>query len=106
MKIIKTFKITEEELKFIHGNDYDFFRSKILPNCYCHNCYDYKHCSTITNYYIHLIPSNNIVLKGFCAKCGGKIARYLETGESEEYLPRINQISGNHALKSWRPKKK
>ncbi len=34
-------------------------------------------------------------LQGFCAECGEKIARYLETREVKECLPRIQKIKQN-----------
>lgn len=88
----KQIKITEKDLKFIYGNDYEFFQSKILSNCFCAVCPESKHNSTIINYDIFVNDLNDIILQGFCAKCGGKIGRYLETGEAEEYLPKIEKV--------------
>jgi hypothetical protein len=88
----KQLKITEEDLKFIYGDDYGFFQSKILSNCHCANCPESKYDSTIVNYEIFLNDLNDVILRGFCAKCGGKIGRYSETGEVEKYLPRIKKI--------------
>lgn len=83
--------MTEEDLKLIYGDDYGFFQSKILSNCYCANCLESKYDSTIVSYEIFLNDLNDIILKGLCAKCGGKIGRYVETGEVAEYLPRIEE---------------
>ncbi|MDQ0965933.1 DNA polymerase II large subunit [Flavobacterium sp. W4I14] len=38
--------------------------------------------STITNYKPYLNKLNDIILKGFCLKCGGPVNRYIETGEN------------------------
>lgn len=92
MKNKKQIKITEDDLKFIYGDGYGFFQSKILSNCCCGACPESKYDSTIVNYEIFLDDLNDIILKGFCAKCGGKIGRYLETGEVEKYLPRIKKV--------------
>lgn len=90
-------KITEEDLKFIYGADYNFFQTKILSNCYCHNCQPSKHNATINNYEIFINDLDDVILCGFCAECGGKMNRYLETGEVKEYLPRIKKIKRKHA---------
>lgn len=89
-------KITEEDLKFIYGADYDFFQSKILSNCFCHNCQPAKDNAIINNYEIFINDLNDIILSGFCAECGGEINRYLETGEVKEYLPRIKKVKRKH----------
>lgn len=92
MKNSKEIKIAEEDLKIIYGDDYRFFQSKILPNCYCKGCPESEYDSTIVNYEIFLNDLNDVILRGFCAKCGGKIGRYSETGEVKKYLPRIAEV--------------
>lgn len=89
MKKAKQIKITEEDFKFIYGDDYGFFQSKILSNCYCAVCLGN---SAIVNYVSFINDLDDVILRGFCAKCGGRIGRYLETGEVEEFLPRIKQL--------------
>lgn len=96
MKNNKQVKITEEDLKFIYGDDYGFFQSKILSNCHCTNCPESKYDSIMVNYEIFLNDLNDVVLQGFCAKCNNKIGRYTETGEVEEYLPRIKEVRKNN----------
>lgn len=88
----RNIKISRDQLKFIYGDDYDFFVNKILSNCYCGQCPDSKYDSTIVNYEIFLNNINDTFLQGFCAKCGGKVGRYLETGEVPAYAPRIKQV--------------
>lgn len=34
-------------------------------------------------------------LEGFCAKCGNRMNRYLETGEAPEYQERIKKVREN-----------
>lgn len=92
------FKITEQDLKTIYGDDYDFFLTKILPNCFCQDCTPKSGSVTISNYQIFLNDLNDIVLRGFCAKCGGKIGRYLETGEVEEYAWKIKKMKKEYGI--------
>ncbi len=90
----KQIKITKEDLVVIYGKDHHLFEEKIIPNCYCHMCKT-SYQSTIVNYEIFLNDLNDLVLKGFCAKCGSRINRYLETGEVLEYQERIENIKEN-----------
>jgi len=81
MYSIKTrIKITEEELQKIQGDDYTIFQEKIINNCWCPNCRNGFN-ATIINYTIILDCLNDILLEGFCRKCGDRINRILETGE-------------------------
>ena len=89
----KQLKINKEDLSLIYGADFHFFEEKIIPNCYCSKCKT-PYQSTITNYEVFL---NDILLEGFCAKCGHPINRYLETGEVKDYLPRIIKIKKQYA---------
>lgn len=76
MRKHKEIEITEEDLKLIHGDDYKLFREKIIPNCNCTKCNSHFR-STIVNYKIFLNDLKDIILKGFCAKCGNTVNRYL-----------------------------
>lgn len=93
MRIVnkKQIKITKEELINIYGDDYHFFEEKIIPNCFCSNCKS-PYNSTIVNYEIFLHSTNDIVLKGFCKKCGNSVNRYLEMSEVEKYNEAINKL--------------
>lgn len=92
----KQVEITKQNLVAIYGKDYYLFEEKIIPNCYCHTC-KMPYQSTIVNYEIFLNDLNDIILKGFCAKCGNPVNRYLETGEAPEYQKRIKSIRENLA---------
>lgn len=92
----KQIKITKENLVAIYGKDYRFFEEKIIPNCYCHKCKT-LYRSTIVNYEIFLNDLNDVILIGFCAKCGNSVNRYLETGEVERYQEAIEQIKKKYA---------
>jgi hypothetical protein len=90
-------KITEKDLEFIYGKDYELFKNKIIPNCYCSKC-DSNYCSKIVDYKIFLNDLNDVTLEGSCSDCGSKIARYVETGEVEEYENRIEDIKKRYLL--------
>ena len=87
----KEIEIYEDDLRMIYGNDYKLFKEKIIPNCYCKNCNSHYQ-SIIVNYKIFLNDLNDIILKGFCEKCGSLVNRYVETGEVEEYQERIEKV--------------
>jgi len=84
-------KITKQDLIAIHGNEYHLFEEKIVPNCFCVKC-DTSYISTIINYEIFLNDLDDVILKGLCANCGGKMSRYLETGGVEKYQEGIRKI--------------
>lgn len=91
LKSKKELKITEKNLKYIYGKDYKFFENKILLNSYSSQCKT-LYTSIIVNYQIFLNDLNDIILRGFCKKCNGKVNRYLETGEVPDYLSRIKKL--------------
>ena len=88
----KKIKITNDDLVAIYGKDYPLFEEKIIPKCYCHTCQT-QYQSTIVRYEIFLNDLNDIILKGFCVKCGSRLNRYIETGEVPEYQERIKKIN-------------
>lgn len=90
-------EITEEDFKLILGDDLSFFEEKIVPNCLCHNCKS-GYNSTITNYTIYLNDLNDVILKGFCKKCGHQVNRYMETGEVAKYQENIEKIKHKYSL--------
>ena len=87
----KQVKITKEDLKNIYGGDYHFFQEKIISNCFCGHCKS-PYNSTIVNYEIFLHSSNDVILKGFCKKCGNPVNRYLEMSEVDKYKEAIKKI--------------
>jgi len=89
-------QITSEDLKNIYGEEYPLFESKILPNCYCSRC-ENPHITTIIKYVTYLDDLDDVILRGLCAKCGGPVSRYLETGEVEKFLPRIKLVRDRYA---------
>jgi predicted metal-binding protein len=84
-------EITESDLKSILGNDFLDFEKKVISNVYCGNC-DSPYSSTTINYHIFLNDLNDIILEGFCKKCGHPVSRYVEAGEVTKYQERIAKI--------------
>ena len=96
----KDFKITEEELEYILGDEWKFFKTRILNNCLCYKCENDKGNSTIVNYQIYINYLNDTVFKGFCKKCNSKIVRSTETGEDAKMYESIQGIKSGSLLTS------
>ena len=80
-------KITQADLILIYGD-------RVISNCRCVTC-NTSYTSTIVNYDVFLNDLNDTILEGFCAKCGSRINRYLETGEVEKYQKAIHKVRKN-----------
>jgi hypothetical protein len=79
-----------DDITVIFGGDIEHF-NEILKKVYCTHCggsYD----KTIVNYTATLNKLNDIVLKGECKTCSGKVGRYLETGESKERFDAADHV--------------
>ncbi|WP_025146273.1 hypothetical protein [Pedobacter jeongneungensis] len=74
----KEIEIEDYDIEIIMMEQYEHLNI-ILENSYCTTC---KKTSTITNYKSYLNNLNDIILRGFCLKCGGPVNRYIETGEN------------------------
>lgn len=98
----KDFKITQEQLEYIVGNEWKSFRDILLTNCFCHSC-DLKGNATIVNYEIYVNYLNDVIFRGHCKKCDGQIARYTETGENYKISKRIDEIviSKGKKIRKW-----
>lgn len=88
---LQDLEITNEDLRRIHGSDWEKFLKKIIRNCYCGHCQS-NYDSIIIEYKIFLNDLNDIVLKGKCRTCKRPIARYAETGEVPQYSKRIEEV--------------
>ena len=71
-------KITKKELTEKIGAEN---LALVLNNVYCAECKNTKMVGYEEN--IILEQSGDIILRGKCEKCGHKVARLLETGETE-----------------------
>jgi hypothetical protein len=90
----KEIKISEDELKIILGDDYPIFCDKILSSCFCVSC---ANETRIADYEIYLNEINDVILKGFCVACRNPVARYCETGESDECVAKIKKIKKKYS---------
>ena len=99
----KDFKITQKELEYILGDEWKFFKTKLLNNCLCFKCEEDKGNSTIVNYEIYLNYLNDTIFKGFCKKCNSPIVRSTETGEDVKMRKRINEVvvSNGEKISKW-----
>lgn len=85
-------RIKQQDLRTILGEDFHLLETETLPNCWCYKCNVKKGKSKIVNFLVFLNDINDIVLRGFCTKCGSRIDRYVEIGEVEKYEEAINKI--------------
>lgn len=83
-------EINEKQLEFILGEDRQSFYDKITPSCFC-SC-EPEGTRSIVDYRIYLNDLNDLVLRGRCGSCGCLMNRYVETGENEEYLKKIEKL--------------
>lgn len=86
-------KISYDNMVYILGNDKNFL-PKIIKNVYCSNCRDHYN-SEIVDYEIFINDLYDLILKGKCKKCGGRVGRYVETGEDEYHVNRAKEILKN-----------
>lgn len=91
LKKINEIGLSDSDFRFIIGTEWEIFENNIINNCYCANCKS-NYNSTIANYTVILNDLNDIVLQGYCAKCGYKVGRYVETGDNEEYSEAISDV--------------
>lgn len=87
----KNILITEDDLRYIFGDNYQDFKDKIIKNVWCGNC-SKNYSATIVDYSIELNDLNDVELNGKCKKCGYNVGRYVETGENPDYVERIKRI--------------
>ena len=81
--------IDYEDIKLIMGSDFEYF-SLIVNKAFCAMCPE--HTTTIINYQPYLTKNSDIVLEGYCKKCGGPVNRLIETGESKANTAVANHI--------------
>ncbi len=82
-KEIKISKVITEE---IMANNVDFIEIA-RTSVFCHNCYskvDKNVSMKIEEYWLNNL--SDIIMKGTCEICGGKCARYMESGENPKSL--------------------
>lgn len=65
----------EEKALRLWNNIPDSLKKSIISTVYCGQC---GGASAIRDYRVDYASMNMIVLRGFCAKCGHKVARCVE----------------------------
>ena len=83
-------QISLKDVKYIYGTSlYNFKRT--VKSIYCMVCKE-PYNSENTNFKILLNDLNDLELEGHCEECGNKVGSYIETGEVEQYVSRIETI--------------
>jgi hypothetical protein len=83
-------KISQQDLKFILGENYQSFTEKIVHNVFC-TCGDTL-TTTVVDYKIFVNQLDDIVLRGLCKDCRQPVTRYMQTGEVERYRQRVQKV--------------
>jgi len=78
------FPITEKELQFIVGEEYETIRNLAIDNSFCHTCFKEKGYQMKIER-LYLLSNNDVVFKGNCTRCSGRMARVVEIGEQSKY---------------------
>ena len=81
-------EISHDDLKIIFDGRLDVI-DLYAGNVFCGRCIE--HMTTIVDYKIFLNERCDTILKGQCKKCGGPVARYIETGDS--YDPKTTEAA-------------
>ena len=83
--------LSDDDVHYIVGKDYQTIKHILKTNVYCPHS-DSHRVSGMNVKDIILNDINDIVFHGTCIKCGNKVARYIETGENSEYVKRIEKL--------------
>ena len=78
------FPITVDDLQFIVGEEYETIRSLAIDNSFCHTCFKKKGYQMKIDK-LYLLSNNDVVFKGNCTRCGGRMARVVEIGEQSKF---------------------
>ena len=80
--------ISLHEVKTLMGNNFHFFESITSNNIFCANCTIDKKIVGMNIREIYLSNLNDVMAKGICKECGGRVARVMETGEDPDFYKR------------------
>ena len=83
--------ITEEDLRHIVQDEFPIILSLALHHAYCGTCFG-QHEVEMVDYQIKLNDLNDVLFQGTCNTCGGRMARYVETGERESFARRAEAV--------------
>ena len=84
-------KITEEDLRFIVGENFAIIEDTAKHNSFCPNCIDKSEFEMI-RYSIYLNELNDVIFKGSCNSCEGDLNRYIEIGEDRDLLMKSKYV--------------
>lgn len=83
--------ITEEDLKFIAKEEFEQIVNLAKHNSFCSNCHG-KNKVEMINYTLELNRLNDVLFRGICKHCKGKMARCVEIGEQPKFRLRTEII--------------
>ncbi len=81
--------ISLSEVKMLMKDKFEFFKSITSNNILCMNCMEDKGAVGMNIEKIFLSNLNDVIARGTCKECGGKVARILETGEDADFYERV-----------------
>lgn len=86
--------ITIEDAQQILGEQFLEHWEIVTNNIFCMHC-DKKYDSKLApDPKIWLNRLGDLILNGHCVSCGGRVGRYVETGETPAFFERAMQIRG------------
>ena len=80
--------ITLFDVKTLMGNKFQIFESITSNNIFCANCTKDKGVVGMNIREIYLSNLNDVIARGTCKECGGKVARVMETGDDPDFYER------------------
>jgi len=84
--------ITLFEVKTLMRDKFQFFESITNDNVFCSSCTGDKGMVGMHIREIYLSTLNDVIAKGTCMECGGKVARVMETGEDPDFHERAMEF--------------
>ncbi len=88
MKERKTIKINDFQLHLLLNEEEQKGFRILQNNSFCAACKEERPLSNIQE--IMLNDLNDIIVEGTCPVCGGKMSRYMEFGENQDFFERAD----------------
>jgi len=83
--------LIDSKKSYIIGDRFIQIKQVLEKNIYCSKC-EKQHQAAMGIKTIEINSLNDILFSGVCRNCGNKVARYLETGENQVFVERINVL--------------
>lgn len=86
---------TQDVIKKVFKDDWQFIEQKILTNCFCHTCNKARghyEDATVVDYKVYATRIYDLVFKGVCSECGNELNRLVETSEDMEKKSEISKL--------------